>query len=118
MNVFRNKLIKIVFLVVTGLTFFNMSFFLAEVSALKTAYGKTQMENIARLFTASLAEEETDHGSAEEGQLLKETDFLEGHVYHLQFETIGVANLLKSLRHTIQPHGGYLRIFTPPPDIC
>jgi hypothetical protein len=118
MNVFRNKLVKIVFLVVTGLTFFNMSFFLAEVSALKSAYGKTQMENIARLFTASLAEEETDHGGTEEVQLLKETDLLEGHVYHLHFEMIGIANVLKSLQRTIQTHGGYLRIFTPPPDFC
>ena len=116
MNRFRNTTTRSIFLLITGITFLNMSFFLAEISALKSAYNKNMLENIARMFTASLSEEETDPGTTEGNVAVREFDFLEGNLYHLQFEDKGIAHILKELGSHSVPHSGYSQIFTPPPD--
>ena len=116
MRVLRQRKWKAVFLVVTGLTFLNMSFFMAEISALKGAYSQTAMENIVRMFTLSLSEEEHDHGTPESSGALKEFDLLEGNLYHLQFESKDVSNTLKVLGYLSSTHPGFLSIESPPPD--
>lgn len=62
----------------TGVLVLNMSFFLAEVEALKLLHNKQMVENIAKLIMGAATEEEKDlAGSAEEGDLtLKKIDLL------------------------------------------
>jgi hypothetical protein len=95
-----------------------MSFFLTEVALLKDAYNKSTIENITRIFSASLSEEEAD--SAETNEVsgsVKEIDILEGKIHHLQFEKTGIQNVLKNLGNTHRrPRDGYFEVATPPPD--
>jgi hypothetical protein len=117
MKFFRQHNIRYFFLLMTGLTFLNMSFFLAEVSALKGAYSKNAMENIARLFTNSLSEEETDTAeTTERVGSVKELDLLGAQIHHLNFEQSEIENILKIFGNEQSPQSGYFKIVTPPPD--
>jgi hypothetical protein len=116
MELFRKRFIMLSFLVVTGLTFLNMSFFLAEISAMKTSYDKTALENIARMFTASLSEEETETSASEGGAMITQIDFLEDNLYHLRFEDNGISKILKTRGYHSFPHPGFSQIESPPPD--
>jgi hypothetical protein len=60
MKVFRNKLVLTLATLFTGVVFLNMSFFLAEVSALKLTQNKKMVENIAKLVAGAASEEEKD----------------------------------------------------------
>jgi hypothetical protein len=117
MSRFRNHTTRSIFLLITGLTFLNMSFFMAEISALKTAYDKTAMENIARMFTASLSEEETETSSAENHGMASHIDFVEDNLHHLRFEDKGIHSILKAHGYHSCPHPGFSQIETPPPDL-
>jgi hypothetical protein len=116
MKIFRARIVALSFIWVTTVTFLNMSFFVAEVAALKSEYNKEVLENIARLVSSSLAEEETDSEVPGSGHALKETDLLEGQWYHLCFEAAGISNLLKVFGDNHGTHRGYYTIITPPPD--
>src|SRR5436190_23830261 len=95
MKMLRNKVWRACFLFLTGLTFLNMSFFIAEIATMKSAYNKATLENIARLFSASLSEEETDSESPEND--VHEIDIVAGYFYHLQFEESYLSISLKTL---------------------
>jgi hypothetical protein len=117
MKWFRNRVVNICFLIIVGGTFLNMSFFLAEISLLKDAYNKTTIENIAKMFSASLAEEEMDAPESSEGGIsLKEVDLFQEYHHHLQLENHVIANILKSRSGHSALHSGFGDIFTPPPD--
>ncbi|MBT1708513.1 hypothetical protein KK062_09770 [Fulvivirgaceae bacterium PWU5] len=60
MKVFRNRVVLTLTTLVTGVLFLNMSFFLAEVSALKLTQNKKMVENIAKLVAGAASEEEKD----------------------------------------------------------
>lgn len=118
MRIFRTRTIRLAFVFVTGLTFLNMSFVIAEIAALRSAYNKSILENVARMISTSMAEEETDmSGGAEHNHSLKEIDLLDDNLYHLQFEGKGIANTLKAIRCEIDTHPGYCQRYAPPPDL-
>lgn len=116
MNRFRTRTTRSIFLLITGITFLNMSFFLAEIAALKPAYGQAEMENIVRMFNASLSEEETESSPTEGGGMITQIDFLEDNLYHLRFEDNGISNILKTRGYHSCPHPGFSQIESPPPD--
>jgi hypothetical protein len=117
MRFFRNRFVAVCFLAIAGITFINMTFLLAEVSVLEKAYDKTTLENIARMISSSMAEEEQDASESSEGnQALQEMDFLHSNHYHLKLEDTGVSNILKIFGVHSNPHPGYFSLFTPPPD--
>ena len=67
----------------TGLIFLNMSFFLAEVSALKLNQDKKMVSNIIKLISSSAAEEEKDaFGGADEDCSAKEVDLIFNYSTH------------------------------------
>ena len=112
----REKTTRSIFLLITGLTFLNMSFFMAEISAVKSAFDKTAMENIVRMFNTSLSEEETETTS-EHGGMFTQIDFLGENLYHLRFENKGISNILKTHGYHFCPHPGFSQIESPPPDL-
>lgn len=69
----------------TGLLFLNMSFFLAEVKALKLDKDKALLENIVKLIVGSMTEEEKETCPSAEGSdtLIKEVDLLHAHLLYL-----------------------------------
>jgi len=116
MQFYRKRLVSLCFLVVTGITFLNMSFFLAEISMLKGSYNKNVLENIARMFSASLSEEETDSEGGEGSPPYKEVDLCQQHYNHLRFEDSYLSTTLRSMNGLHMPHSGFQEIVTPPPD--
>lgn len=60
MKIFRNRAVLTLTTLITGVVFLNMSFFLAEVSALKLTQNKQMVENIAKLIAGAASEEEKD----------------------------------------------------------
>lgn len=78
MKFYRNTFIRKTLVLLTGLLVLNMSFFLAEVEALKLLHNKKMVENIAKLIMGAATEEEKDlSGASEEGDLtLKKIDLL------------------------------------------
>ncbi len=87
MNSYRNIVMRNVMVFFTGLLFLNMSFFLAEVKALKLDKDKALLENIIKLVAGSLTEEEKEGGgsSGEEPEsFAKEIDLLYAHLLYLE----------------------------------
>jgi hypothetical protein len=114
MKMFRKPFMRAIFLLIAGLAFLNLNFLMAEVSALRSAYSKTTMENIVKMFRASANEEETE---TEAPGHAKEIDIVDGHLYHLQLENTYIASALKLYGIHARPHPGYLQIESPPPDL-
>jgi hypothetical protein len=118
MPIFRNSNIKNAMALFTGLIFLNMSFFLAEVSALKLTQDKKMLENIARLISSSAAEEEKDvfGGIADEDCSAKEVDWIFSYSVH----TIhGKGIVIDNKRDSHDPGLmllGSSEIFSPPPE--
>jgi hypothetical protein len=115
MKFLRKKIVSLIFLSLTGILFLNMSFFLAEISLLKSAYSHSTIENIAKLLSASLTEEEQDVSESSESKAI---DLSSDHFSHLVFEDNGIAIILRMHGLHSMPHGGFFKIFTPPPDLC
>lgn len=78
MKFYRNMFIRKTLVLLTGVLVLNMSFFLAEVEALKLLHNKQMVENIAKLIMGAATEEEKDlSGGAEESDpALKKIDLL------------------------------------------
>lgn len=108
----------LVFLAFMGVTFLNMSFVLMEVTALKHAYDKEDLANIAMLLSFSMAEEEQDPHESPENQSIKIIDILSEYTGHLQLEDSGISLILKTRGKHFETHPGFDTIFTPPPNFC
>lgn len=110
-------MIRNVMVLFTGLLFLNMSFFLAEVKALKLDKDKALLENIIKLVAGSLTEEEKEAGTSgeEPGSFINEIDLLYAHLLYLE------NNHLITLKKTICFQGTEklltrsLDTLTPPP---
>jgi len=118
MLIFRNTYVRNVMALFTGLIFLNMSFFLAEVSALKLTLDKKMVENIAKLISSSAAEEEKDAfgGHADEDCSAKEVDLIFNYDAHTFNSHI---LLIKSNRYIHDQQlllPGSYEIFSPPPE--
>jgi hypothetical protein len=104
--------------VFTALVFLNMSFFLAEVSALKLTQDKKMIENIARLISSSAAEEEKDvfGGLADEDCSAKEVDLIFNYAVHsIHSHVIFIDNKRGNHDQGLPQLGSY-ETFSPPPE--
>lgn len=101
----------------TGLIFLNMSFFLAEVSALKLNQDKKMIVNIAKLISNSAAEEEKDvFGGSNEDCSGKEIDL----IFEYNLNKATAYTLLDKKRITFDtgsPLLGSYEIYSPPPEV-
>lgn len=119
MNFFRNKYVSHGLALFTGIVFLNMSFFLAEVSALKLDQDKVMVANIAKLIAGSSAEEEKDAfgGSTDEDATAKEIDLIFSYTI---YTPDGFFYIAKSKGHLMDhglPRLGNYEIYSPPPEV-
>lgn len=115
-KLFKKKPVKLSVLVFTGLLFLNMSFFLAEVTALELNKNKKIAENITKLWMG-VAEEEKDTAGSEKGtDNLKELDFtFNPGILHYVDRTF-IALLTFSHQQSCKPDSGITTLFNPPPE--
>lgn len=117
MKLIRKNIATRLFLLVWCAVFLNMSFFMAEVSALKLTHNKALIENIKKLISSTAAEEETDSTeTSEETSSLKEYKITVNEVYCIQNASHAVANQLKALEIVLREHPGHCKTYSPPPD--
>ena len=101
----------------TGVIFLNMSFFLAEVSALKMHQDKKMFANIVKLISSSAAEEEKDaFGGTDEDNSAKEVDLIFGYSVHTIHNHISEVNNKRSVFDQGVPLLGSYEIYSPPPE--
>jgi hypothetical protein len=117
MFIFRQAFIKNVMTLFTGIIFLNMSFFLAEVSALKLSQDKKMFANIVKLISTSAAEEEKDaFAGTDEDCSSKEVDLIFNYSVHTLFSfAILINNKSLNLDQGIPLLGNY-EIYSPPPE--
>jgi hypothetical protein len=117
MLIFRNVHVRNIMAFFTGLIFLNMSFFLAEVSALGLTKDKKMLKNIALLISSSAAEEEKDAfgGLSDEDSSVKGVDLIATYSTH----TIHGHEILIT-KHGCHDQGlpllGSYEIYSPPPE--
>jgi hypothetical protein len=119
MTIFRQKYIKTAMIFFTGIIFLNMSFFLAEVTALKLAGNKALVENIAKLISGGGLEEEKDASTetAEGGDVtVKEVDLLAHHAFIHHAALSLIAQGRNGILNDTFSYFSYLEIFSPPPE--
>jgi len=119
MKVFRSKYVRKGFSLITGIIFLNMSFFLAEVSALKLDRNTQLMENISKLLTGCAAEEEKDifGGSSDEDTFAKEIDLIFNYHTYDPGSFILVSDGKISVFDQGIPLFGNYEIYSPPPEV-
>lgn len=119
MLMFKSNYIKNVMTLLTGLIFLNMSFFLFEVSALKLHQDKKLLMNIAKLISASSAEEEKGSvgGSADEDFSAKEVDLFVSYTIHAIGDDILSLNTKRCVLNVGMPLLGSYEIYSPPPEV-
>lgn len=101
----------------TGLIFLNMSFFLAEVSALKLNKDKKMVANIAKLISSSSQEEEKDaFGGTDKDCSAKEVDLIYHYATHTIYRQIADINNKRCILDPGVPLLGNYEIFSPPPE--
>jgi tryptophanyl-tRNA synthetase len=117
MGIYKNSWVRNLMTLFTGLIFLNMSFFLAEVSALKLNQDKKLFSNIIKLITSSAAEEEKDTlGGADEDCSVKEIDLIFSYSTHTIYCYIAEVNNKRSVFHQGVPLLGSYEIYSPPPE--
>ncbi|MBL7857493.1 MAG: hypothetical protein JNM57_07375 [Cyclobacteriaceae bacterium] len=114
---FRKKGIEKFLTILTGLVFLNMSFFMAEVSALKLCKNQQMMENIIKLIAGSASEEETDifGGSEKDNTADKEVDFSVEKIIIFDFTTLPF-QLANKTCDGAKPITGNPETINPPPE--
>ena len=116
MNSFRQRYLVKAFALITGTMFLNMSFFLAEVSALNIT-DKGLIENIAKLVSSSGFEEERDGESSPNDSSGKEVDLLNLQIQIHQQSLFLTASRANHTWENLYPHANYSQTFSPPPDL-
>ena len=115
MNSIRKHFLTKIFVLVAGLAFLNMSFFIAEVSFFNFEKGEL-LENIAKLILSTGLEEERDGETPGEKKELKETD---PHVPQFQIHSTTsflISNKVNSGIVDHYLHADHSLTFSPPPD--
>jgi hypothetical protein len=117
MRIFRNMRVKNLMTLFTGLIFLNMSFFLAEVAALKLNQDKKMFANIVKLLSTSAAEEEKDvFGGTDEDSTGKEINLIFNYSTHsIQSHTLDLNHKRTVFDQGIPLLGSY-EIYSPPPE--
>ena len=115
MKVFRIKYVINALTLFTGVVFLNMSFILAEISALKVDRDKEMARNLSILVASSAAEEEPG-GTSDEDSTVSEMDLIFSHSTHAVIVTTishGIKYGIWSFGH---PRLAEYEITTPPPE--
>jgi hypothetical protein len=117
MKNFRERYLRLSLILITGIAFLNLTFFMAELSLISNAKNKPLIEQLQKLISSSVNEEEQDatpeNGSSKE----VEVDFFPFRTTSLRdFETVMDSRLKTAYIH-LQVHPGFSRISTPPPDL-
>jgi hypothetical protein len=117
MLIFRNIDVRNAMALFTGLIFLNMSFFLAEVSALGLTKDKKMLKNIALLISSSAAEEEKDAfgGMADEDHSTKGVDLIVSYTTHTIYGH-GILITKTDSHDQGLPLLGSYEIYSPPPE--
>jgi hypothetical protein len=112
MSIFRKSFLKTLFLILTGVTFLNMSFILAELQAVGVARDSAVVQN----FINTGLEEEKETSSETETD--SETEFLFSLHHHADHGIeLYTGSILKSTLDAHKDvHKGYLTRFSPPPE--
>jgi len=118
MRIFKKLFIRNLMTLLTGLIFLNMSFFLAEVSALKINQDKKMFSNIIKLISNNTAEEEQDaFGGADEDSSAKEVDLIFTYSAHTIHSFIINVKKKRSVFDQGIPLLGSYEIYSPPPEV-
>ena len=116
MKIFRLKYVVETLSLFTMIIFLNMSFVLAEVSALKMDQDKEMIKNIAALIAGCTSEEEPG-GSADEDNTVTEIQLMLHHHSHTP-SSIDILSKSKARTTTFGvPRLGNYEIFSPPPEV-
>lgn len=116
MRRFRNRFLRSVLTLITGLIFLNMGFFLIEVRMLGLYNDRQTMDNFSKMLAGAAFEEERDSSGLSTNVVAGE--YLAGH--HCSHHS---ANLfIIAERSSGLPHGGtcshgHYKRFNPPPEI-
>lgn len=119
MKFVRSAHITKVFAILTGIVFLNMSFFLAEVSALKIEKDKVLFKNICKLVAGSSAEEEQGAfgGYADEDSAAQGIDFVLARDLNISLQYTIISDLQPSILELGIPRFGNYEIYSPPPEV-
>jgi len=119
MLMIRGRRIQQVLTLVTGVIFLNMSFFLAEISALKLDKNQEMVENIAKLIAGAASEEEKDifGGESEDAKWSKEVDLLTEIKNHANHSNLLTVDQLHWVTDSAKPTTSIQKILGPPPKI-
>lgn len=117
MDCFRKNIVRLVFLLVTGVTFLNMSFFIAEVTLLNLSKDDAAIENVIKILIAGGFEEENETPDGQEKSFsMKEVDlFMSLNLYH-HLHLYRIAQHRYCFKNTLVPLSGHIDIFSPPPE--
>jgi hypothetical protein len=102
---------------ITGLTFLNMSFFIAEVTLLNIDKTDQSIQNVIQILLAGGFEEESEtpdgHGKSESIKdvflSIQANLFHHRHLFQIAQHRFGALN-------DMIPHRGHAQIFSPPPE--
>jgi hypothetical protein len=115
MKIFRQKYVVETFSLFTLIIFLNMSFVLAEVSALKMDQDNAIIKNIAALIAGCTSEEEPG-GTSDEDNTVNEIQLMLDHHTHTPY-FIDILSKNKARTTTLGvPRLGNYEIFSPPPE--
>jgi hypothetical protein len=114
MKFFRLPFIREAMILFTGITFLNMGFFLAEVTALKIPKDTKLIQSIA----GNIFEEEREHGaeSAPNDSAETEIDLLSHHTYIHQISPGFTLCERRGIIDDPFSDNYHLEIFCPPPE--
>jgi hypothetical protein len=112
----RHKLVRYIFLLATGLSFLNMSFFIGEIALLNISKDDASIECVIKILIAGGFEEESETPDENEKSSAKESDLiLCHHLYHHHHLFLIAQQRFGSL-NVLVPQTGHSKIFSPPPE--
>jgi hypothetical protein len=118
MQLFREKCLRWILTLFTGIIFLNMGFFLLEVRMLDLHKDRQLMENISKMLAGAAFEEERDAGTNSTSVNIAEEEYTLGHQtsdhsgsYFL------IAEKISHLLNDGTTGHGYLKQFCPPPEV-
>ena len=115
MKIFRLKYVVETLWLFTMVIFLNMSFVMAEVSALKTDQDNAIIKNIAALISGCASEEEAGNASDEDNPVNEIQLMLDHQTHTPQFIDILSKNKAKTTTLGVPRLGNY-EILSPPPE--
>jgi hypothetical protein len=115
MQIFRQRYIRLVTIAIAGLAFVNLTFFMAELSLIKTDRNKPLIEQLQKFLSTSVNEEDPDAAN-ESGSSKEIEDVILFHIPTFSRLAL-ITNSRLEVAYSIQGlHPGYAKVHTPPPD--